>query len=448
MAKTSRRQFIRLGLVTGAAIATTHCSRADAPLGTPNNPARGPEVNRNAIREVTLRSIGTGLSQIHEIRQKAESDLGFTIDMRTLPAAEVTRLAMTQPAAYDLLTSDFASLPLIIPTGNLRPIYRPRIDAFDQVVPFFTEGKFHGMAVERSCGTTPFRVMYLPNFEATEFATTPTDYVTLIPFQANAETLGYRPDATERAINSWGELFNAELRGTVALVNDPQVGILEAALAAEALDLLEFEDKGNLTRADIDALIALLMEQKQLGQFWDFWTTLDEAVDFMVDGDVVLQSMRSPAVATVKARGVDCVYAPLREGYRGWCNGIGLSKHLSGMALEAAYDYLNWLLEGWAGAFLMRQGYDIAVPAQAEKYLSQSEWDFWYEGKPASGRIIDSLGRRIERRGQRRDGGAFQARFGNIVCWNARMDENRYLVRRWNELIDLEPPPTPEPEAG
>jgi putative spermidine/putrescine transport system substrate-binding protein len=44
-----------------------------------------------------------------------------------------------------------------------------------------------------------------------------------------------------------------------------------------------------------------------------------------------------------------CIYAPVnvkngKEGYRGWCNGMALMKHLSGKKLDAAYEYLNWYL--------------------------------------------------------------------------------------------------------
>ena len=75
MAKISRRHVIRTGLAAGALLTAKAC--ASAPEGTPNNPAQGPEVNTNQIKDVTLRLIGTGVSQINEIRDKAMEDLGF-----------------------------------------------------------------------------------------------------------------------------------------------------------------------------------------------------------------------------------------------------------------------------------------------------------------------------------------------------------------------------------
>ena len=34
-----------------------------------------------------------------------------------------------------------------------------------------------------------------------------------------------------------------------------------------------------------------------------------------------------------------------------------------------------------------------------------------------------------------RDGGSFEERMGKVACWNSVMDEDRYMVRRWNEFI-------------
>ena len=28
--------------------------------------------------------------------------------------------------------------------------------------------------------------------------------------------------------------------------------------------------------------------------------------------------------------------------------------------------------------------------------------------------------------------GSFEERMGRVACWNAVMDENRYMVRKWN----------------
>ncbi|MEO0489965.1 MAG: extracellular solute-binding protein [Cyanobacteria bacterium J06635_15] len=432
MAKISRRKLIQTGLAAGAFATATRCA---APEGTPDNPATGPEVNTNASKDVTLRFIGTGVSQINEIRDKAQEDLGFKLEMRALSTEENNQIAITQPGQYDVFDGEYFSLPLVVPSGNLQPIDVKRITNFDKIVSFFTTGKFEGMPVEGSQGTAPYKVMYLQGPDSAEFSETPTDSATLIPFQYNADTLGYRPDIVGRTIETWGELFNEEFRGKTSILDIPQIGIMDAAMVVESLGLMSFGDKGAMTKEEIDQLTEILKEQKANGQFRAFWKTFDESVNLMTSGEVVLQSMWSPAVTAVQSQGIECIYAPLKEGYRGWGGGIGLSKNLEGMALDAAYEYINWMLDGWVGAFLGRQGYYSAVPETAKTFMSEAEWAYWYEGQAAPEDIIDPFGKTLAKAGAVRDGGTFEERFGNIVVWNSTMSENTYLVQKWNEFI-------------
>ena len=100
-----------------------------------------------------------------------------------------------------------------------------------------------------------------------------------------------------------------------------------------------------------------------------------------------------------------------------------------------AYEFINWYLSGWVGAFLNRQGYYTAVLDTAKKYMSADEWDYWMEGKPAKGDIVSPTGEKIEKAGAVRDGGSFNERMGHVSVWNTVMDEDRYMVRKWNEFI-------------
>ena len=210
---------------------------------------------------------------------------------------------------------------------------------------------------------------------------------------------------------------------------------MDAAMAIEARGDFTYGDKGNMTRAEIDKTIKILIDLKKQGQFRAFWSSFDESVNLMAAGEVVIQSMWSPAVTVVRTRGIECTYQALKEGYRGWGVGMGLMGHLSGLKLEAAYEYLNWYLTGWQGAFIARQGYYSSVPETTQKTLSSEEWDFWYAGKPARVEIKDPYGAPMEKPGRVRDGGSFDDRIGNIACWNTVMDEDRYMIKRWNEFI-------------
>ena len=170
-------------------------------------------------------------------------------------------------------------------------------------------------------------------------------------------------------------------------------------MALESRGDIKYGDKGNMTKEEIDKTIAILIDAKKAGHFRAFWTTFDESVNLMASGEVVIQSMWSPAVTAVRSRSIPCYYAPLKEGYRAWGSGIAPMAHLNGLKLDAAYEYLNWYQSGWQGGFIAKQGYYSSVPETAKKFMTEDEWDYWYEGKPAESDIKDPYGNLMEKPG-------------------------------------------------
>ena len=231
------------------------------------------------------------------------------------------------------------------------------------------------------------------------------------------------------------KLLDPDFAGKTAILNIPSIGIMDAAMAIEARGDITYSDKGNMTREEIDFTIEKLIEAKRAGQFRAFWSNFQESVNLMASGEVVLQSMWSPAVTAVRTQGIPCVYQPLKEGYRAWASGFGLPRTLDGRKEDAAYEFINWFLSGWAGAHLSKQGYYPAVLDTAKEYMEPYEWAYWYEGKAAEQDIMAPDGRILEEAGAVRDGGSYAARMGAVACWNAVMDENQYMVRKWNEFI-------------
>ena len=431
----SRRAFLKTTGLTASAVMSGALLAACAPATAPAAPAAsGPEINTQQIKDVVLRQIGTGVSAMNEIQQKAQEDLGFTIQMTALSTTENNQRAITQPGTWDVFDGEYFSLPLVVPSGNLLPLDVARITEFDKIAPLFSSGKLTEESVIAQ-GTAPHKVMFLKGADSTEFATEPTGFATLIPTIYNADTLGYRPDLVGRTIESWAELFNPEFKGKTSILNIPSIGIMDAAMVVESAGLMTFGDKGNMTKEEIDKITDILKEQKAAGQFRAFWETFDESVNLMSSGEVVLQSMWSPAVTAVRAKGIACVYAPLKEGYRAWGGGLGLNKALEGVALDAAYEYINWWNSGFAGGFVGRQGYYSAIPENTKKFMSENEWNFWYEGKEAAEDIVDPFGTTLEKSGATRDGGSFLQRMGGVVVWNSVMTEQDYLVQKWNEFI-------------
>ena len=407
----TRRRFLKTtAAATGAALGS-------GAIGAPM-------IWAQTIKDVTLNQVGPSYSVIADIAEKASADLGFKIVPQTADSTALMAKVVTQPETIDIADLEFWAMQKVWRSGKLQPVEIAKIKLWSKMTPLMRDGKnFDGSDLSRQ-GTMPFEVMYTGGPGDTSFATEATDYATTMPTIYNADTLGIRSDLIGRPVESWAELFNPEFKGKTALVNIPQIGIMDAAMALEAMGEITYADKGNMTREEIDHTINRLIELKKAGQFRAFWSTFDESVNLMAAGEVVIQSMWSPAVTAVKSRGLQCVY-----------QGLGLMGHLEGVKLEAAYEYLNWYLSGWQGAFIARQGYYSSVPETALANLTPNEVGYWYEGKPATEDILDPYGAVMDKAGAVRDGGSFQDRMGHVACWNTVMDEERYMVQRWNEFV-------------
>ncbi|MCA0941430.1 extracellular solute-binding protein [Yangia mangrovi] len=416
------KKLSRRGLLKGAAAAGA-ASAFPAPMIWAQN-----------IKDVTLRQFGTGVSNLNEVGQKVKEDLGFTLEMTALDSDAVTQRAATQPGSFDIADIEYWICKKVWPTGNLQAMDVSKIKNYDKIVGIFKDGKLTPESTIAQ-GTAPHTVGFTDGPDGTTFASEQTNWMTLIPTIYNADTLGIRPDLIGRPIETWAELLNPEFKGKASILDISSIGIMDAAMVCESMGEIAYGDKGNMTREEIDKTMAIFTEAKKAGQFRAFWKTFDESVNLMASGEVVIQSMWSPAITAVKSRGIDCVYQPLKEGYRSWGGGIGLSKNLSGLELDAAYEYINWYLDGWVGGFLMRQGYYSAVPETSKNYMSENEWGYWFEGKEATDTITNPFGDAMAKAGETRDGGSFEERMGSVACWNAVMDENQYMVRKWNEFI-------------
>jgi len=393
-----------------------------------------PTIWAQNIRNITLRQFGTGVSNLNALADKVKADLGFTLQMTALDTDAVTQKAVTQPRSYDIADIEYFLCKKIFPAGVMQPMDVKRIKEYDRIVPIFTTGRLQpGSRIAQ--GTAPHTVGFVEGPNSVKFADQPTGWMTLIPTIYNADTLGIRPDLVGRPIRNWRDLVDPAFKGKASILNIPGIGIMDAAMVMESLGRLQYGDKGNMTRDEIEKTIAFLIEAKRAGQFRAFWKSFDESVNLMASGEVVIQSMWSPAVTAVRSRGIACTYQPLAEGYRAWGGGLGLSKNLSGIELDAAYEYINWYLSGWAGAYLNRQGYYSAVLDTAKQNMSADEWGYWMEGKPAGSDIMTPDGKLLEKAGAVRDGGAFQDRMGAVACWNSVMTEDRFLVQKWNEFV-------------
>jgi putative spermidine/putrescine transport system substrate-binding protein len=390
----------------------------------------------HAAKSVTLRVLGTDVTLQEDIRRKAEQDLGFRISFEPKGSAGVLQKASTRPESFDVYEQWSNSMNVLWQANALQPIDRRRITNWNEINSLTKTGRlFPKMSI--GAGDAPHKLLYVQ--KDGQLGSKATDEISFVPYVHNVDSFGYNTTAIPKGkpyeTESWGWLLDEKYHGKVGLVNEPAIGIFDAALAASARGLVTFKDIGNISKNEIDLLFELLVKYKRKGHFNGIWNSVPQSVEFMKSGRVIIESMFSPAVSTLNGMGVPVTYAAPKEGYRGWHGVLCLSSKTTGYARDAAYAYMNWWLDGWAGAYMARQGYYISIPERARRHILRDEWDYWYEGKPASRDLRGADGRTAVKRGERRTGGSYENRLGNVAVWNTVMDTYEYSLIRWYELL-------------
>ena len=381
-----------------------------------------------------LRVLGTEITLIEELRRLAEDELDIDIVFEKLDFIDAQRKAATAPDSFDVYDQCFHNLDIVWFWRAIQPIALERITRWAAVGPLTKTGRI-GPAASMGRGDAPARKLYVQP-DAT-LTSRPSDRISMLPTVHNLDSFAYIaelfPDRSPDHA-SWGWLFDPEARGELALVDEPAIGVFDAALAFEARGELAFRDIGNMTVAEIDALMARLFERRREGWFAGLWRTSAEAASSMAERRAGIGSMWSPGIAALAGAGVPIREAVPREGYRAWHSGLCLSARLDGARLDLAYRYLNWWLEGSAAPAMARQGFYMSMPERARAHMDAAEWRYWYDGLPAPRDLLGRDGRVIVPAGAVRAGGSYGARASRISVWNTTMDEYNYLARHWTRF--------------
>lgn len=383
-----------------------------------------------------LRVLGTHVTLREDIKKKAQDDLGIDLDFFPGGDPEILHRASTRPDSFDIYEQWSNSIKVLWRAGSIQPIEVRKIRCWDDINGLSKTGRLTPGA-RIGAGDSPHKILFVQ--PAGGLGSNASPQISFLPYVHNTDSFGYNslkiPPGIPYETESWSWLLDENYRGKVALINEPSIGIFDAALAARAKGLMDFADIGNMTRQEIDRLIAILLEYKKRGHFRGFWSSVPRSIELMASGDVVIESMFSPAVSELNGKGVPCIYAAPKEGYRAWHGVMCLSRMATGRVQDTAYEYMNWWLSGWPGAFIARQGYYISNPERSRPLMKPGEWDYWYEGKPAATPLFGTDGQLSVKKGERRTGGAYTKRFENVAVWNTVMDHYEYLLLRWKELL-------------
>ena len=387
-----------------------------------------PAVHRS---RAPLRVLGTSVTQTGAIRRAAEEDLGLKLEFITLDGTEAQRRGALTPGSFDVYDQWFHDIDLIWPTGSIRAIDISRIHRWDDINALPKTGRL-APDLPRPAGGDPSKRLFV-QLDGT-LGDTPSSRISMLPTVHNADSfavVGVDP----ATVTSWSALLDPQWAGRVALQGDAAIGALDMALGLMAQGDQNAASIGDMTLEEIDRLTAVLRERVAEGFFDCIWFDEDEAIAAFQSGTPKIGSMWWSGFCRLRAAGTPAQMVTPREGYRGWFGGLALSSRMEARVEGAAYDYLNWWLDGRPGAMMARSGAYMANPEAVRPYLSDVEWDFWYEGAPAAAPITDGEGRVLFGTGERREGGSYLSRMSRVRVWDAVMNEHNYLVRKWETAL-------------
>jgi putative spermidine/putrescine transport system substrate-binding protein len=388
-----------------------------------------------ARNKTKLRILGTHVTLQEELRQRAMNDLGIELSFEPKGSAAVLQKASISPQSFDLYEQWSNSINVLWRSGSIQSIDIKRINNWSEINNLTKTGRLTPTA-KLGAGDAPYKILHVKD---NELGSSETGQISFLPYVHNVDSFGYNTDVIPKGIpyetESWGWLLDDKNRGKVGIINAPTIGLFDLALAAQTRGLVKFNDIGAISKPELNQLFTMLIDLKKQGHFSGFWTSVPESIEFMASKRVVIESMFSPAVSALNGKNIPVTYAAPKEGYRGWHGVMCLSSATQGKQKDAAYEYMNWWLSGWPGAFIARQGYYISNPQRSKNHLSAAEWDYWYGGKSAATHLKGTDGKVSVNPGDIRTGGSYEKRLSNVAVWNTVMPTYEYSLQKWYEFI-------------
>jgi putative spermidine/putrescine transport system substrate-binding protein len=377
----------------------------------------------------SLRIIGRSELVTQPIRDRAMADLGFPITFEMIDSIDGLARVVTRPDSFDLY-HQWHTVDLIWTARCIQPIQLSRLEHGREIL-----AAAQGRSGPSRIIDTVFDKLFVQGDG--RLGPAPSEQLSMLPLLHGVDSFAYVPalrDLLGREVESWGWLLDARLQGRVAMINDPVLGMIEAALAVEAQRGKAFSEIGNLTLDEVDEVADILLHKKRIGHFKGLWSSFEDSARLVQRG-AVIQSIFSPGVARLRSLGQEVVVSTPAEGSRGWHADLCISAEVRDETLDMAYAYLNWWQNGWAGASAARQGYYATFPARVRQHLDPGEWEYWYEGQPAPHGLPDPYGQPSIPPGHRREGGSHAERMSGARVWNTFMDEHTHIVHRWREFL-------------
>ena len=362
-----------------------------------------------------LRTVGLSVTVQERILNdfKSKSGVGSVSGKADIFPNTQTEL-LSGSSAYDVWETIGERLPAMTITNTIAPIDTSDLSNWGNIRPIFTD-------------TDP-RMAPSAQISGQIWADAAKTKLWMVPTVFNFDSIGYRPDlVSAEEANTWTSLFDEKFKGKTGLNVDPLIAFGQAVLAMTELGLIENENPGNPSKAEIDEAAKFLVAKKKAGQFRALWGDFGELVNLLASGEMILADAWQPAVMAVKAQGIQCSYAVPKEGYRAWS--IGNSLIANSPNADAVKSYCDYWLSGPPAITVSEQGY-YSPTTNIKDVMDPDQYGFWYEGKP----WVGAPDRGIQE-GDLRDGGSLEERASLVKYWHQWPDEYDHLISKWDEFL-------------
>eukprot|EP00873_Tetraselmis_striata_P008739 jgi/Tetstr1/429003/TSEL_018978.t1 len=247
---------------------------AAAPFGFGAGPARAAE-----------RKITWGTNEAYsrpEMLQPFTAATGIEVETALFsdPAELVTKLA-AGGAGVDMMIDGSYHVDITHDAGVLQPLDPGAIPNLDTVIPAFRDAE--GLS-----------------FDGKTYGA---------PLLWGTDSMVYRGDMVDGEINDLGALFDSKYAGRIAMPG----GLLESLIVGAIY--LGIDKPFDMTAADLDAVVELLIAQKPLLR--TYWNDIGDLKNLMATGEVVLAWGWAPVMELVKD-GIDVRWGFPSQGQLGW----------------------------------------------------------------------------------------------------------------------------------
>ncbi len=192
------------------------------------------------VKRRKLRVLGTEISLLPQIRRQAAADLGIDLEFVPRDFLSCQRQAALQPRTYDVYDQCFHNIDIVWFWGALQPIDSERIAEWEAITPLARSGGISKYA-SRGFGDAPVRRLYVQPGHA--LGPEPSRLIGMLPTIHNFDAFGYDARAFPEMSpgqESWAMLFDPRVAGRASLVDEPAIGFMDAAIAAEASGAVTF----------------------------------------------------------------------------------------------------------------------------------------------------------------------------------------------------------------